>query len=582
MFRTVAIKAVDRLLRKSGLYRVLLSARNTRTGHISRPLKISEQEQFFVHYSENLENNSYNIFGITRKEMIDPAAGIPFWKVSWKGFDPKDFWEIARGWQWLPAVIQAKRERKERIATDKIITWLDQNPYPNGLAWAVALDVAIRAINLLLIYSATEDRRLVPYLHQHYVYLKRMLWLSKGAIRNNHYLGELTALALLAKVFESGKSKKLCKLLEKEIARQFYSDGVNVEQSVRYHKFSLEFVIIANLFLDVETPILDKAGRFLMALRKPDGSWPSIGDDDLGCVIRLHDDALEKDYLSVLSTVAAIMQDGQMKFAAGELAPESELFIPSVRNTWEGLRAVEPDKSFVFPEGGFYTYRTGWSRKDSWFLIKFGPHKWHAHADLFHIELTIAGQPILIDSGTFRYNNVAEDRRYFRSTAAHNTLEFNEMDQSKQLSTFRWLHPARVVEWNIDESDKDILFTGIHNGYKRYGVLHIRQVTLDRTMKKMKVIDILKGSGKGSAKVYWHLDPEIQPRIPNNKEYVLTSNGVDRTRIIVKASEPMKTEIVETPFSKMYGHKSSKKTIVICSSKQRKKDLVIETRFSFE
>jgi len=49
----------------------------------------------------------------------------------------------------------------------------------------------------------------------------------------------------------------------------------------------------------------------------------------------------------------------------------------------------------------------------------------------------MSGIPIFVDSGTFRYNNVPQDRKYFRSTAAHNTLEFNGADQTKQFTNFR-------------------------------------------------------------------------------------------------------------------------------------------------
>ncbi len=91
-----------------------------------------------------------------------------------------------------------------------------------------------------------------------------MLWLSRNAIRNNHYLGELTVLAVLAKMMNRRDAVKLSKRVEKEIKKQFYTDGVNVEQSVRYHKFSLEFVLLAKLLLGIEAPVLEKAGDLLL------------------------------------------------------------------------------------------------------------------------------------------------------------------------------------------------------------------------------------------------------------------------------------------------------------------------------
>ncbi len=117
---------------------------------------------------------------------------------------------------------------------------------------------------------------------------------------------------------------------------------------------------------------------------------------------------------------------------------------------------LEPKKSYLFKEGGFFAFRTGWNRDDSYFLVKFGPHKWHAHADLFHIELSINGQNVLVDSGTYRYKMYLSKGDISRSTAAHNTISINDLDQTKQWTTFRWHKPARVTEWNLDENSKGL------------------------------------------------------------------------------------------------------------------------------
>jgi len=192
MLRTIIAKSCHEFLKRTGLYSILLNTFKTNPNaklfdalEINKNLSL-ESKNFPVAegcYLIFQQENSLSDFDIVTQ------SNKPFWKCSWKGFDPKDYWEIARGWQWLPAYLGAE-ENEQSLVIEEIIAWLENNPYPNGLAWAVGLDVAIRSINLLLIYEISQDTRLINYLWQHYLYLKKMLWLSKNAIRNNHYLGE--------------------------------------------------------------------------------------------------------------------------------------------------------------------------------------------------------------------------------------------------------------------------------------------------------------------------------------------------------------------------------------------------------
>ncbi|HHE64634.1 MAG TPA: hypothetical protein ENL09_01275, partial [Bacteroidetes bacterium] len=535
----------------------------------------------FEGFINEFPTDKYFVFGRLLKEnkiIRETGKSVPFWKCSWKGFDPKDYWEIARGWQWLPANLEAD-ESNRSLVIEKIIAWLEANPYPNGLAWAVGLDVAIRSINLLLIYEISQDDRLINYLWQHYLYLKKMLWLSKNAIRNNHYLGELTTLTILVKFFGLSNFKKLRKCLTKEIMNQFYEDGVNKEQSIRYHKFSLEFVILAHLFLDIKSPVLGKAAEFILATMKLDRTWPSIGDDDMGCVIRLHNEPINGDYLAILSLIGLLLKSGKIKYITKNLSNEAKLLLKDSEKAWEEIKEEEPEKTYIFENGGYLIHRTGWTENDSYFLLKFGPHKWHAHADLFHIELMIKGTPILIDSGTYRYNNVPEERKYFRSTAAHNTMEFDGLDQTKQWTTFRWHKAAKVIDWKIDQNNESIFFTGAHDGYKNRGVIHRRTIKLEKNLKMVDIADSITGNGKGICKVYWHFHPEVTIEINSKNTVSIARSGKVIGRIQIKSGKPVLLKKTETLYSKYYTHLSTKHTLVIEFVKANKK--IINTAFDF-
>ena len=521
-------------------------------------------------YHKLILDDKYVVFDkiLTCDELQKYAnENLPFWKVSWRNFDPKDFWEIARGWQWLPAIIKAKEVNNTQEVINKIICWLDKNYYPNGLAWSVGLDVAIRAINLFIIYQITQEQVLLKYIYDHFLYLKKMIYYSRGTIRNNHYLGELTSLALLAYFFNAKNAGKLKKLLETEIKRQFFVDGINFEQSIRYHKFSLEFILLAKFFLGIgKEQVLEKGAKFLLAVKKPDNTWPSIGDDDLGCVFRLNDNPLIEDYSDFLSLCVLFTKNKDLLINDNDyLSPLAKFFCKDGQKILKNIsNQKKSQKTFLFPEGGYFIHRTGWQNNDSYLLIKFGPHRWHAHADLFHIELSIGGVPILVDSGTFRYNNVPQDRKYFRSTAAHNTLEFNDSDQTKQFTNFRWCTPAKVIKWDLKEDDEEFFFSATHDGYlKRFNILHERDVSIDRNLNWIKITDIIKGKGKGKAKIYWHFSPELKIKKIEENNITVYRDAMGIVKICLSSKNIFKISIIKTPYSPMYGVKREQPTLVI-------------------
>jgi hypothetical protein len=546
------VRLIDKFFSKTGLYSVILRKKN----YFLNKFRL---DKIFVFgypsisdkYYQLTLDDKYVVFNkiIHYSELQKlSSADRPFWKVSWRNFDPKDFWEIARGWQWLPAIIKAKEINNTPEVINKIICWLDKNHCPNGLAWSIGLDVAIRAINLFIIYQITQEKSLLKYLHEHFVYLEKMIYYSRGTVRNNHYLGELTALTILSNFFKNKNVQELKKLLEKEIERQFYTDGVNFEQSIRYHKFSIEFVLLAKIFLNINVANIEKSAEFLLATQKPNNQWPSIGDDDLGCVVRLNSFPLSDDYLDIINLSGLMTNNKELLNGNNTISPLAEFFLPQIKDKLKNIKfQINPQKTFLFPEGGFFIHRTGWSEDDNYLLIKFGPHKWHAHADLFHIELSIKGIPILVDSGTFRYNNATQERKYFRSTAAHNTLEISDSDQTKQFTNFQ-----------------ELFFSAIHDGYlRRFNILHERKVSIDRNLNWIQVVDIVKGGGKGQAKIYWHFSPELNIKKIDESNIMVYKDTMGIVKICLSSKNIFKTRVIETSYSPMYGVKREQPTLVI-------------------
>jgi uncharacterized heparinase superfamily protein len=86
-----------------------------------------------------------------------------------------------------------------------------------------------------------------------------------------------------------------------------------------------------------------------------------------------------------------------------------------------------------FPEGGYFFQRSGWDAHDRFLVFDCGPigETGHGHYDLLSIEVSANGRPLLVDPGRFTYDEEGSRnwRRWFKGTAAHNTVCVDGLDQ---------------------------------------------------------------------------------------------------------------------------------------------------------
>lgn len=105
----------------------------------------------------------------------------------------------------------------------------------------------------------------------------------------------------------------------------------------------------------------------------------------------------------------------------------------------------------------------------------------HAHCDLLSFELSIAGEPTIVNSGTYAYQS--ELRPYFRSTAAHNTAT---VDGDEQMECWAEHRVARGVREVRVERATECCITASFRNYK--GHLHRRTVILSDGSSASKTV----------------------------------------------------------------------------------------------
>ncbi len=128
----------------------------------------------------------------------------------------------------------------------------------------------------------------------------------------------------------------------------------------------------------------------------------------------------------------------------------------------------------------------------------------HSHNDQLSFTLNIFGKDIIADPGTFSYTGYPKMRNLFRSTAYHNTLSVDGLEQNEwaenNLDDLFWLKTdrtkAKAIEYTNDK------FVGEHCGF---GEPHQREIHF--FAQYIEGTDICKIKGK--KKVSFHLSPDV-------------------------------------------------------------------------
>ena len=470
---------------------------------------------------------------------LDPANG-----------DHKIIWELNRHQHWLTlgrALWLTRDERYARRIIDDLHGWLAANPPLMGVNWASMLELGFRsmswiwALHFLLgsdLRSPIDKSQIPnpesqpPWLVDLFVALDRQLAhieqnLSTYFSPNTHLTGEALALYVagvaLPELGASGRYRETGRrILLEEIDRQVLRDGGHAERSTHYHRYTLDFYMMALLTARLDGDA-DASRRFSAAsLRLADfaramadstGHLPLIGDDDGGMLWPFtgRDCADIRDSLAV---AAAVLE-------RPELAPwgpqEETLWIVGPPKGDEpvpphGNHDVHPGRksgfsrtSRLFRDTGYVVFR---DEHGGHAVFDVGPHGYmnggHAHADALSFTLTLDGHPLLVDRGTATYTMQPHIRDRFRGSASHNTLTIDGQPQAHPKGPFHWHTRADAALHGWRHSGSLDWAEGSHAGYG--SLTHRRNVVRSGSGGWLLVDEVL-GTGRHTAAAHWHLDP---------------------------------------------------------------------------
>src|SRR5438067_2521938 len=160
-----------------------------------------------------------------------------------------------------------------------------------------------------------------------------------------------------------------------------------------------------------------------------------------------------------------------------------------------------------FPSAGLTVMRRG----DDYLLVAngivgtggFGNHK---HNDLLGFEYHVNGEAVIVDAGSFVYTSDPDARNLFRSTAYHNTLCIDGVEQNEFRADwlFRMFEKALPEHVVVREDADACEYRGRHHGYARLPdpIVHERTFLLSRSTGMLTIVDCLEGRGRH--RLQWH------------------------------------------------------------------------------
>ncbi len=357
--------------------------------------------------NENPQHNQTFSLNIRPTESSSPVPHV-------FGYDIKYPWERSRLQHLIPLgqAYAADRNNNRKILEffkSEINSWITHNPFMRGVNWMNAMEVGIRASNLIWLFEFFYSEKAAendPFFWNLYI---NMLVRHSEFIHshwedfdkpNNHYLLNLTGAWYLATFFKHfhfypfGKLTVLWEKICTGFNHQISNDGTSYEGSTSYHGFiiqALRHIERLGKITDHELPYnltkkLYKGVQFLADCRDTSAQRVQLGDNDSGYLV-------------------APLQIEQLPDA---FAAEKTEINPSV--------GEYPDFGciFIMNKDWHISLRTKSFNETS--------PRGHFHQDLLSITASYKGIPFIVDSGTGCYTANTTTRNMLRSWAAHSNV----------------------------------------------------------------------------------------------------------------------------------------------------------------
>ncbi|MBF0166078.1 MAG: heparinase II/III family protein [Alphaproteobacteria bacterium] len=338
------------------------------------------------------------------------------------------------------------------VARNLVADWIYQNTSPRAEAWhpyplSLRLFSWLRFAPFLLEGADAHFRTLfLSSLNQHARQLPKLIEFDVGG---NHLVKNLKAL-IAASVCLPSMTAGLDTWLDKlrvQLEEQILPDGFHYERSPSYHlQVLIDLIDLSDVLITPPAWLSESIRRMLPALatmRHPDGGLALFNDGDVGDPFLLN--ALDARF-GKIDPLSLLPDAGYARLEAADMV-------------------VIFDAGLCCPD-----HLTA-----------------HAHADTLSFEMSVGKERVIVNSGTYAYQD-KKWRNHFRGTAAHSTIMVNNENSAEVFGVFRLGRRPRKVELFKDGD----WITGRHDGYRHLGITVERRLRL--TEKGLEGRDCILGT----------------------------------------------------------------------------------------
>lgn len=342
-------------------------------------------------------------------------------------------------------------------------------------------------------------------------------------ILGNHLIKNYKALQWFGIFFNSDKhTKKASSIFDKYIQCQFTKDGMHEELSPMYSGIILEDLI--------EVYILTSDSHLLSLITKQYNCLQYlVGMDEK---YTFFNDSVNRNGIEFI----------QVKNLYHKIISTVDNTIESTF-TFDGYIGFEnKNEKFIFDAGN----------------IVEGHQAGHGHCDALSFEYYRYNQKIFTNSGVYEYNSGAR-RTYARSTKAHNTLEFNQQEQSQIWGSFRTAKRAKVgFKLNSISCDSLSLEAFVSGFDFKNTITHRRNI--DKQGNNFIFSDIVEADNQKESKIFFHLMPPFYFSFEQSGLKIMKDE-----KEIASVKTNFEGEIIKTSLYEEFGLETQKSTL--CFSK---------------
>ncbi len=420
-------------------------------------------------------------------------------------------------------------------------SWITQNRIGQFEAWN-PYSLSLRIPNWILAYQLAElggiadpefSHKLLRSIYQQASYLySNVEW----DLPMNHLAANGRGLFYAGVFFRDTKATRWLnrgkKLLWQRLDADVCGDGGHAERSPMYHLLVLQDCLecyAISLNAGIPWPAsavgtIRKMVEFSAAIEHPDGDIPLFNDSAIGIAIQSNE---------IVSIAHRILGDNLGTQTAMIDRPRS--LLGTILNSPEPkkARSIEAQENrfsslIQFPETGYYVIAD--PRREMKLIFDCGEVgirevAGHAHSDLLSYELSVAGERVIVDSGTSTYSH-GPRRQYERSIAAHNTVSVDGKDTCEPWGDYRLArrgHPGPVRSFEKD--GVQIIDAGHQSFLERRDVIHRRAII--NILDHIIVFDRILGRGIcfAEARLLFHPDVRLEPLAGSTPTYAASGRA---------------------------------------------------------